>query len=94
MADISVTQTHQLTREQAKQAAQKVADQMAQEFDMRIAWEGDMLNFRRSGIAGTLALQATAATLEITLTGMLKAFASTIEEKVGRNMQKVFGGTN
>lgn len=90
MADISITQQHTLPHDQARIAAQKVADQMAREYDMNIVWEGDVLIFKRSGIDGTLAVQPNQAVLDITLGFMLKGFADQIEDKLGRNMAKVF----
>ncbi|MEO8599064.1 MAG: polyhydroxyalkanoic acid system family protein [bacterium] len=90
MADISITQEHTLPYDQARTAAQKVADQMAREYDMSIVWEGDVLTFQRSGIDGTLAVQPNQAVLDITLGFMLKGFAGQIEEKLSRNMAKVF----
>lgn len=90
MADISIRQSHQLTAEKARDAAQKVADEMATDFDMAIGWEGDVLNFKRSGVSGTLTLLEREAQLDITLGFMLKGFADQIAEKVGHNMEKVF----
>ena len=58
--------------------------------DISIAWKGDVLTFKRSGIAGTLAVQSGQAVLDITLGFMLKGFATQIEEKLGRNIAKVF----
>ena len=90
MADISIIQDHKLTPKKAKAAAQKVADQMAEEFDMAVEWEGDTLTFKRSGVSGTLTLLGKQAQLDITLGFMLKAFSAKIEEQVSKNMTKVF----
>ncbi len=92
MADISITHAHKLTHKKAKVAAQKVADQMAREYEMASEWEGDVLLFRRSGVSGTLTVSEQDATLEIKLGFLLKAFAPTIEEKVAAKMKKVFSG--
>lgn len=90
MADISIKQTHKLTHKKAKAAAQKVAEQMAEEYDMTSEWNGDVLKFKRSGVSGSLTVSDKDATLEISLGFLLKAFAPTIEEKVGAKMKKVF----
>lgn len=90
MSDISIKQEHQLPLQEAKDAAQKVADKMAAEFDMTTQWDGDVLSFQRSGVAGTLALREKEAQIDITLDFLFKAFASTLEEKVARNMKKFF----
>jgi putative polyhydroxyalkanoate system protein len=92
MADISIKQQHKLPHEKAKDAAQRVADQMVEEFDMTAQWEGDVLSFKRSGVSGTLALNDSEAQLDVTLSAMLKAFAPKIEEQLTKNMQKVFSG--
>ncbi|EGF33881.1 hypothetical protein IMCC9480_204 [Oxalobacteraceae bacterium IMCC9480] len=90
MADISITQQHQLTRDSAIAAAQTVADKMAADYDVASVWEGDVLSFTRSGVAGTLAIDVHEARLDITLGFLLKSFAPMIQEKVTRNMAKVF----
>jgi putative polyhydroxyalkanoate system protein len=92
MADISITQKHKLSHKKAKAAAQKVVDQLAEEYGVTAQWEGDILNFKRSGVAGTLEVSAHEAQIDITLGFMLKVFSSTIEEHVHTNMEKVFGG--
>jgi putative polyhydroxyalkanoate system protein len=91
MADISITQAHALTPTKAKAAAQKVAEQMAQEYEMNAEWEGDVLLFKRSGVSGRLTLEEQHAHLEISLGLLFKAFAAAIEEKVAAKMKKVFG---
>ncbi|RJF95021.1 polyhydroxyalkanoic acid system family protein [Noviherbaspirillum saxi] len=90
MADISITQDHVLTLTTAKAAAQKMAEQMAAEYDMASEWDGDVLRFTRSGLSGSLTLAEQQARLEISLGFLFKAFATTIEEKVAAKMQKIF----
>jgi putative polyhydroxyalkanoate system protein len=92
MADISITQKHKLSHKKAKAAAQKVVDQLAEEYGVTAEWDGDTLNFQRSGVSGTLQLSVHEVQLEIKLGFMLKAFSATIEEHVHKNMQKVFKG--
>jgi putative polyhydroxyalkanoate system protein len=90
MADISITQAHKLPHDQARAAAQKVADQLADEYEMALEWAGNALHFKRSGVSGKLLLLETEATLEISLDFLLKAFAPTIEQKVAAKMEKIF----
>jgi putative polyhydroxyalkanoate system protein len=92
MADISITQQHKLSHKKARAAAQKVADKLAEEYGVDAEWEGDVLNFQRSGVSGTLALGEHVAQVDITLGFLFKAFSATIEEQVQKNMKKVFGG--
>lgn len=90
MADIRIKQPHKLPHKKAKAAAQKVADQMAAEYEMASEWDGDVLMFKRSGVSGSLKVSDKDAVLEIKLGFLLKAFAPTIEEKVSAKMKKVF----
>jgi putative polyhydroxyalkanoate system protein len=92
MADISITKKHKLSHKKAKAAANKVASQLAEEYDMESEWDGDVLIFKRSGVSGTLELHATEAKLEITLGFLFKAFVAKIEAHVHKNMDKVFAG--
>ena len=69
-----------------------MADQLSQEYDIEAEWDGDVLHFKRSGVSGTLELGEHVAQMDITLGFLFKAFSSTIEEKVQKNMKKVFAG--
>lgn len=92
MADISITQAHTMPHEEAKSAAQKIADQLAQEYDMTLAWAGDVLRFERSGLSGMLTVSDKHAQVEISLGFLMQAFAPMIEEKIRAKMKKVFAG--
>ncbi|MFM8466668.1 MAG: polyhydroxyalkanoic acid system family protein [Oxalobacteraceae bacterium] len=91
MADITIVQQHLLSMDDARAAAQKVADQMQADYEMSWEWQGDVLAFKRSGFSGTLALIEGEATLELSLGIMLRGFAKKIEQQVTTNMAKVFG---
>jgi putative polyhydroxyalkanoate system protein len=88
MADISITQQHQLSQVAARAAAQKVADKLAGEYGLQCRWDGDVLRFERSGVEGTLALGESQAALRIRLGMLMGAFRSTIEAKVAESMRK------
>lgn len=92
MPDITLVENHSLSMEQARAVAQKVADQMAADYEMTYAWEGETLAFKRSGFSGSLALSEGGVRLDINLGFMLKGFKSKIEQQVGANMRKLFSG--
>lgn len=92
MSDFTIVQVHGLSMEDARSAAQKVADQMVADYEMTYEWTGDVLAFKRSGFSGTLALSEGSAQLDVSLGFMLRGFARKIEEQVTRNMRKVFCG--
>ena len=90
MADINIVQTHNLTPERARAAAQEVADKIAREYGLACNWEGDVLRFERSGVNGVLTLTAQQAAMEINLGFLMGAFAPAIRAKVADKMEKVF----
>ena len=90
MAEISIVQAHQLTLSKAREAAQKVADQMAREYDLACAWEGDVLRFERTWVEGALSLETAHAHMSIKLGSLMSMFAPAIESKVAEKMKKVF----
>jgi len=91
MADINIVHEHKLTHKKAREAAQKVADSIADEYGLECEWEGDVLHFERSGVQGQLTLEKKKAEMFIRLGFLMSAFAPTIEAKVAENMKKVFG---
>jgi len=92
MADINIVQDHQLSAEQARAAAQQVADKLAVEFDLSCQWDGDVLRFERSGVEGALTLGARQARMQLKLGFLYSAFSSAIEGKIADKMRKVFAG--
>lgn len=92
MADIHIIQEHSLTPKKAREAAQKVADRIAEEFDLECEWDGDVLRFERSGVEGSLTLEKKRAQMHIKLGFLFSVFSSRIEIKVTESMHKVFGG--
>lgn len=90
MADIDITQPHALSLQQARDAAQQVADRLAAEYDMHAQWEGDVLHFGRSGVEGKLVLQAQQVQVAVSLAGFFKSFGPMIEDKIARHIAKTF----
>jgi len=92
MPNVHIVQEHTLTPKKAREAAEKVAAKLAEEFDMAYAWDGDVLNFERSGVNGTLTLSKHKAEMLIKLGFLFGAFAPLIEAKATEKMKKVFSG--
>jgi putative polyhydroxyalkanoate system protein len=90
MAAISIVQAHSLSQEQARAAAQQVADKLASDYQLACKWDGDVLKFGRSGVEGALTLQGQRAEMAITLGFPMSAFSAAIEAKVADKMRKVF----
>jgi putative polyhydroxyalkanoate system protein len=90
MADINLIQEHTLAPQQAREAAQQVADKLAEQFELDCRWDGDVLRFERSGVNGSLTLRPNQAQLQIALGFLFSAFSAQIESKVAAKMRQVF----
>jgi putative polyhydroxyalkanoate system protein len=90
MADINIVQAHSLAPEQARAAAQQVADKLAEQFELACRWDGDVLRFERSGVNGALTLHPHQAQLQIALGFPMSMMADMVKAKVSEKMQKVF----
>ena len=92
MADINIVQEHTLAPDEARAAADKVAQKLAAQFDLECVWDGDVLRFERGGVNGSLALLPQQAEMRLALGFPYSVMASAIEAKVAESMRKVFGG--
>jgi putative polyhydroxyalkanoate system protein len=90
MADIAVQRDHTMGLKKAKAAAQKVADEMAESFDMESEWEGNTLHFSRSGVTGQLTVTKSSVQMNAKLGFLLAAFKPKIEAQIEKNFDEYF----
>ncbi len=90
MSDIHARKVHNLSLEDAKKAAQKLADQLEKDFQLESQWQGNTLNFTRSGLKGKLDVTEKELVLDISLGFMLKAFKGKIQSEISKNMDNMF----
>lgn len=89
MADIKVVRKHRLSVAQAKKIAQKTADDLASEYDLESAWQGDTLRFTRSGVNGSMAVSAHEIRLDVKLGMLLSAFKGKIEQHIEHRLDEL-----
>ena len=89
MADIRFARKHPLTVAQAKKIAQKAADDLAEEYDLESGWEGDTLNFHRSGVTGRMKVSASEISLEVSLGFLFKPFKSKFESHIAHRLDEL-----
>ena len=90
MSDIDVRRVHNLGLEEARRAADKLADDLGRKFGLRGDWRGNVLHFERPGVNGTLAIDAAALHLSVTLGFLLKAMKGSIERAVMAELDLLF----
>lgn len=88
MADIKYVRKHHLPLKQAKAIAQRTADDLADEYDLRSEWKGDTLHFHRSGVEGQMAVSASEIALEVKLGFLLRPFKNSFEHHIERHLDE------
>ena len=90
MSRIDIRHPHALPRAKAKQAIDEVAKKLAERFQMECAWNGDILNFTRSGVDGQIALGAKDLHVHAKLGFLTAMFKEPIESEIKRVLQERF----
>jgi len=90
MPDIELVKSHSVPIPEAKARVQKIADELAADYDLRSEWRGKILLFERSGLHGEMEVTASKIRLEATLSFLLKPLRSALVERIERKFEKVF----
>jgi putative polyhydroxyalkanoate system protein len=91
MSDIVIRRAHGLTPAKAKKAAEKVAKQLDDKFELHHEWDGEVLRFKRSGVSGELELHKHEVELRVRLGFLLFALRPTIEREIHKYFDENFG---
>jgi putative polyhydroxyalkanoate system protein len=89
MADIAIKRAHHTTLAEARKMADKVAAKLEKDYQLKSTWAGDVLNFARSGVNGTLAVTAKEMKIDIKLGFLMGAFKGPIQDAVEKNMDSL-----
>jgi putative polyhydroxyalkanoate system protein len=96
MAQIRIRRDHPLGLTKARKVAWQWAEDVERDFDMEctvVEGDGeDVVEFTRTGVSGTLRVTGDVFELEAKLGLLLGAFASTIEERIERNLDDLLAG--
>lgn len=93
MADIRIVRIHSLSLSRARAAAQEAADDLALRYALSSEWQGDTLHFRRTGVQGRIEVSADQIALEISLGLLLKGFKGSIEQSVGKHLDRLLSAS-
>ena len=91
MARIAIEKDHSLPHKKAKEAAEKVAIDLKNKFELDYRWKGDSIEFARPGLEGTLLVGKESVRLVCELGLMLSLLKPTIEGAVHKEFDKYFG---
>lgn len=90
MPDIELERSHSVPIPEAKARVQKIADELAAEYDLQSEWRGRTLLFERSGLHGEMEVTASKIRLEATLSFLLRPLKNALIERIERRFEKVF----
>ena len=94
MSEISIRRTHGMTLKKARIAAEHIADELSSEFKLDYEWDGNTLNFHRTGISGTMVVEKKTITIVAKLSFLLRPVKSKIERGIHRFCDENFGPEN
>jgi len=91
MTTLAIAKKHHLSHKDAKAAAQKVADDLKERFDLRYAWRGDAIEFERPGLTGEMHVGRSEVRLACELGLLLSLLKPTLEAHIHKEFDKRFG---
>jgi putative polyhydroxyalkanoate system protein len=94
MPDIDIKRAHNLGLKAARAAADTMAEHLGQRFGLAGKWAGNVLNFERPGVTGSLAVDDKDVRLVVNLGMLLKMMRGSIEGAVHEEMDKLFASAS
>lgn len=77
--------------EEAQKAADELAGDLAQKFDINYGWEGDHIHFERTGVNGMITVRENEIRIKARLGLMLIFLKPVIEEEITQYLENHFG---
>jgi putative polyhydroxyalkanoate system protein len=90
MPAIDIRHAHSMPPAKARKAVDEVARKLAERFDIEYDWDGDALNFTRSGVDGRIALAPNQLHVTAQLGFLLSALKGPIEAEIRRVLEERF----
>ena len=91
MSHIAIHRDHSLTLDQAREAAETMALQLADRYEISHHWQDDSLYFERSGVNGQIDLEPGAIRISVRLGFLLVPLKYQLEQEIHRELDEGFG---
>lgn len=90
MPSIDIKRSHSLPLAEAKKKVQRVADHIAEKFDVEWHWDGNTLHFERSGVDGHIQVSTKQVHVTVYLGFLLMALRGPVEREIHRYLDEEF----
>jgi putative polyhydroxyalkanoate system protein len=90
MSHIVIHRSHQLPLDQARQAAETLAGQLADRYEISYHWQDDTLHFERSGVSGHIDLEPGKLRINARLGFLLVPLKHRLEQEIHRQLDEMF----
>jgi putative polyhydroxyalkanoate system protein len=91
MANIDIRRKHQRPLKEARAAIERVAEHIAEKFDVEYGWNGNTMEFSRGGVDGHIKVLSKEVHVTATLGFLLMAIKGPIEREIERYLDEEFG---
>ena len=91
MSHIDIRRAHSRPLKDARAAIERVAQHIADKFDVEYGWTGTRMGFSRSGVDGQIAVSGKEIHVTATLGFLLGAIKGPIEREIQRYLDEEFG---
>jgi putative polyhydroxyalkanoate system protein len=90
MSSIDIRRKHSRPLKEAKASVERVAQHIAEKFDVEYGWDGNTLLFERSGVDGHIAVTGKEVHVWVKLGFLLMAIRGPIEREINRYLDEEF----
>ncbi len=90
MSHIVIHRDHPLTLDEARQAAETLAVQLAERYDLSHHWQDDTLYFERSGVGGQIELEPGKLRISVRLGFLLATLKYKLEQEIHAYLDELF----
>jgi putative polyhydroxyalkanoate system protein len=91
MSEIKVCRSHGTTLKLARKGAERIAEELGEEFSLNHEWEGNTLLFQRMGVSGHIEVGKKDIEVYVKLGFLLMALGPRIEHEINRFCDENFG---
>lgn len=91
MPSIDIKRAHSRSLAEAKSSVQRVADHIARKFDVACNWDGNTLDFKRSGVNGQIKVSHRQIHVTAELGFLLMGLRASVEREINRYLDEEFG---